>query len=362
MARKRRHRGDGSIVKLKSGSFRAFVSVTGPDGRHRISKAFPTREEAQAWKNDQLARGKPTAAGTVGDWLTTWLELHKARVGPATYRTDRQTAERHLRPALGSVRLRDLDALRIERWLAGLQTAGVSQNERHKAGKTLRNVLFAAVRANLIPSNPMHGRIRVPGQPKPKARWLTPEELARVLAAADDLGHGTMFRLWLELGLRPGELIGLRWDDYDPDRGTVEITRSIELGTNQVVPPKTPRDAPLPLSRPVRDQLEVYRAGRRSGVMFPTSTGWHWWAGNFWDHVWRPVMQRAKVKAGRYVLRHTCASLLISRGVNIVIVAKRLGHSNPAITLKVYAHAMPDDQHRAAEVWGKIFSESIGTR
>lgn len=349
---RRRGRGEGEVERLPSGSYRARVT-TGTDPatgkRLRESATFPTKQEALEWRAARLLAGA-SSAGTVGDWLTRWLALHRGTVSAGTYRTDRQTAERHLRPALGSLRLRGLTPLAVESWLAGLAAAGVSQGERHKAGKTLRNALNAAVRAELLPRNPMERRVRVPAAPRPKTRSLTPDELARVLAAADGAGRGAMFRVWVELGLRPGELIGLRWEDYDGE--SVAVERTVEYTTGKVRPPKTPRVAPLPLSPATRAMLDAIR--RPAGVMFGTKTGKHYWPANFLDGVFRPVMRAARVRGNRYVLRHTCASVLLSNGVNILIVSQRLGHSSPAFTLRVYGHLMPHDQHRAAETWGSL--------
>lgn len=356
--KKRRGRGEGEVELLPSGNYRARVSgghetdpATGERTRVRESRTFPTKAEALEWRASRLLTGLATS-GTLGDWLNRWLELHAGRVSAGTVRTDAQTVERHLRPGLGGTKLRNLTPLAIESWLARMAANGTSQGERHKAGKTLRNALNAAVRAELLPRNPMEGRVRIPPAPRPKTRTLTPPELARLLEAAGAAGLGVMLRVWLELGLRPGELLGLRWEDYEPSDGTIAIVRTIEYTTGEPRPPKTPRERPLPLSDPTRALLEAVR--RPAGVMFPTRTGKHWWPGNFLEHVWRPLCKSATVPARRYVVRHTAASLMLSNGVNILVVSKRLGHSNPAFTLRVYGHLMPDDQAKAAAMWGEL--------
>ena len=352
MAKKRRGRGEGEVELLPSGHYRARVTrgIDPKTGKRiRESATFPTKQEALEWRAQRLLTGL-ASAGTLGDWLTRWLEFHETRTSAVTLRTDRQTAERHLRPGLGAIKLRSLSPLVIEGWLAKLAADGVSPNERHKAGKTLRNCLNAAVRFEVLPRNPMSGRVKVPPAPRPKTRSLTPEELSRVLAAADDAGWGVMFRVWVELGLRPGEVFGLRWEDYDGECITVE--RTVEYTTGKTRPPKTPRVAPLPLSRDTRTRLDTVR--RPGGVMFPTSTGKYWWPGNFLEEVFRPIMQAAGVRGTRYVLRHTSATLALSNGVSLRVVSERLGHSSPAFTLKVYSHALPNDQHRAAEVFDRL--------
>ena len=356
MAKKRRGRGEGEVELLPSGHYRARVTrgIDPKTGKRiRESATFPTKQEALEWRAQRLLTGL-ASAGTLGDWLTRWLEFHETRTSAVTLRTDRQTAERHLRPGLGAIKLRSLSPLVIEGWLAKLAADGVSPNERHKAGKTLRNCLNAAVRFELLPRNPMAGRVKVPPAPRPKTRSLTPEELSRVLAAADAAGWGVLFRVWVELGLRPGELVGLRWEDYDPNRGTVAVVRTVEYTTGKTRPPKTPREGPLPLCPATRRMLDGIRGSDPAGPMFPAPEGGHWWPNAFLNGVFRPVMEAAGVRGTRYCLRHTCASLALANGASIVSVSKRLGHSTPAFTLRIYAHAMPTDQDRIAALWGTI--------
>lgn len=366
MGRKRLRRspGEGGIEELKSGSFRATWKGHDANGSPvRERRTFAEIDDARRWLAGKKLAGAVARPGTLNEWLTTWLELHAARVGPGGLRNDRQIVERYIRPALGGLKLSDLDSLRIERWLAGMLAAGERQGNRSKAGKVLRNALNAAVRSGVLPTNPMHGRVRVPSMPKAKTRSLNPEEFGRLLTAADMLEHGAMFRLWVELGLRPGELLGLHWEDYQPADGTVQIVRTVELTRNEPKPPKTSRDGRLPLSADTRARVEAYRAGRVEDVMFPGPKGGYYLAVTFLRKVWWPVLKAAGLpRVTRYIMRHTCASLLLNRGVNIVVIAKRLGHADPAMTLKTYSHLMPDDQSKASAIWSEILAGPAGPR
>lgn len=359
---KRRPKGEGSYEELRSGSLRAYApGANGKKGPRKTFPPGPTRDEdARRWVARQIAAGgRAAAAGTLGDWLTTWLELQAARVSAASFAADRQTIEKHVRP-LGKTRLSQLDALTVERWLARLKAAGVTQCERHKAGKCLRKCLTLAVQYGSLPANPFgRGGARVPPAPKTRARAMTYEETGRLLAAADRLGWGVYCRVGLELGLRPSELLALRWEDFDPARREISVVRSLEIVSTAEVPPKTARAGPLPLSRRTAAALDERRAGRTEGVMFPAPRGRYWMAKHFRPRVWAKITAAAGFAEvpPRNILRHTCASVLLSRGESILVVARRLGHSNPATTLKIYAHMMPGDQERAAAVWGDVLDE-----
>lgn len=356
MGKKRRGRGEGGLEQLPSRNWRAVHAKVVNGKLERSSKTFPTKPEAQRWLAAQQEHAKPIPAGTLGQWLDVWLPLHRTKWQPATVRGDRKLIDRWIRPRLASVKLRDMDALSVEKWLAGLAEAGASRTTRHNAGKVLRKILAAAVKAGLIPVNPFTGRVKLPSPSRPKTTSLTEDEARRLVNAGDELGpyESAAVRVWLELGLRPEEFIALRWEDYDPLTGLVAITRAIEYHSPLPTPSKTPRVRPLPLSPETRAALERHRGGKVVGWMFPSPTGRSWWQANFRRQVWDVIVERAGIRCLPKTVRHTTATLLLRAGVSIRAVAERLGHTDPAMTLRCYAHALPDDQDRAAAAWGKM--------
>lgn len=189
---KRRGRGEGSIEELKNPTrFRVTLSfgvdpATGK--RRKASKTFRTKKDALDWRDRQRRDGYG-AAGTLGDWLTSWLELHKAHAAPQNYRADRQTVEKHVRPALGAVKLAKLSPLDCRRFLAGLKATGVSPNECHKAGRVLRKLLNAAADADVLPRSPM-ARVKLPPKPQTERRSLTDAEVTALFDAARPAGAG----------------------------------------------------------------------------------------------------------------------------------------------------------------------------
>lgn len=346
---KRRSKGEGSIEKLPSGSYRAIVSRMVNGRRVRTSKTFKRQSDAIAWRDKAKAEG-PAATGTVGEWLTTWLELHKAKTSPSNFKTDRQTAERHLRPHLDTYRLRDLSALRIEQWLAMLKNNGISQSERHKAARTLRKCLNAAVLANQLPHSPMRGRVKVPRRPDADTHSLTAEEMTRVIRAAIEMGVEAQFRLWFDTGMRPAELIGLQWQDWNP-QGFVHIRRAVCRVTGELKQTKTKRSKRiLDVSPSTTAAMNAYRPAdwQPERPIFPAARGGHWWGVNHAKELVQPVVERAGAKCTPYTVRHTCATLLLRAGIPLKVVSERLGHEDVATTLRCYAHVLEGDQARAA--------------
>ena len=360
MAKRRTAKGRGQVEELPSGKFRAVHSgvhvVGGVRKRVRATASFATRKEAWAWLDGH--RGSPVAATTVGEWLTRWLELQAGAVTPKSLVGDRQKVRYFLRPAFDPVRLRDLDSAAVAAWLARLKAAGVSDSARHGAGACLRKCLNAAVAHKALAANPMAGAVRLPAPHRAEKAAMTAAEVVRVVAAADGLGVGYAVRLWLDAGLRPGEMFALDWADLDAAAGTVTVRKALDGTTNEVKAAKTPKSRrTLPLSRPTLDALAAARPPG-GGVLLPNGSGGRWWAQNFAREVGVPLFAAAGVAGkgyDRYTFRHTMASLLLSAGVSVLVVSRRLGHSRASITLDTYGHMLPGDAERAADAMGAIF-------
>ena len=349
MGKKRAAKGDGSVEPLPNGTFRAAVSRTVNGKRVRSSKVFARASDAHAWRRKQVEQG-PVGAGTVGEWVAMWLPLFKDRASPSNYRTDHQTSHAHITPRLGAVRLRDLTPLRVQQWFAAMTGDEVSQGERHKAGRTLRKILNAAVDAHVLPASPM-ARLTIPRRPEPDTAALTLDELRRLVSAAKGLGREALFAFWADTGLRPAEMFGLKWKDWNPREGVIRVSRAVDALTGKLKETKTRQSRrAIPVGPTNARLVEDYRAGRATddAPIFPAPEGGHWWHSNFNDHVFQPVIAVAKLTLTPYTLRHTMATLQLQAGTSIKVVSERLGHTDIATTLRSYAHVLPGMQAAAA--------------
>lgn len=330
---------------LPSGRWRATLPGPRVAGS---SKTFATKDDALRWLRGQADKPKPVGS-TLGDWLDGWLLTHKAGVAPQSFRRDRQTVDAHLAP-LRDVRFRDLTKVRVERWLAQLHTDGVSPSERKRAAVVLRKVLNAAVAAEVIPASPM-ARVKIPKHRPAEVRALDAGQAGHLCWVAGSFGWEAAYRLWIDAALRPGELLGLHRDDFDAGNGTISVRRSLDHVEHAVRDPKTPRSRrTLPLSARTAELLRDHVSNSTGKVMFADAVGGYLRLSNFSKNVFRPVAAAAEVPwITPYTLRHTAATILLSAGVSLRTVADRLGHEDPALTLRTYAHALPNDQKRAAE-------------
>jgi hypothetical protein len=136
--------------------------------------------------------------------------------------------------------------------------------------------------------------------------------------------------------VRFGELAGLMWSDFDSESGRVIIRRQRSGLTGELTTPKTRAgirwiDLPAGLAEELRT---AHRLRTKGEFIFPLDER------NFRSRVWHGNLRRAGLRAVRiHDARHTHASLLIAAGADVAAVSRRLGHSNPAITLTTYSHA-----------------------
>ncbi len=170
---------------------------------------------------------------------------------------------------------------------------------------------------------------------------LTREEAARLVEAAVEEPFGAAYVLAVTVGLREGELLGLRWDDIDLDRRTLRVRGNVTSGldgSRHVTAPKTVASR-RDLTLPVVAVEALGRTARTSDLVWPSPAGGPVRAPTFVS-AWKAARERAGIPPVTFhALRHTAATLALKDGSPAHDVARMLGHSTVATTLRVYAHA-----------------------
>lgn len=363
---KRRGRGEGSIEELASGQWRAFLSA-GLDGnrkRIRLSKTADTKREALDWlraRQAESAKGVLAIAGqmTVGDWLGRWLDLKRAKVEPETWNWYERRVRLHLAPTIGQIRIAKLDKLAVEKMHSDLTERGTSPSEQYKAATTLRAALAEAIQAGIISTN-MAKRVKKPKVVRREMFCLDQSQARSLLAAVRGDRLECLYALALDTGMRPGEMFALHWPEVDLKAGTVYVRQTLEeiSGIHRLKLPKTAKGRrKIPLAPRTVMALELHRKKMKAekrdvatGVVFCDSKGGFLRLSNFHRASFHPARKRAGLPHFRpYDLRHTSATLLLSRDVNIRVVSERLGHESIEITLKHYGHCLPCMVSRAPQ-------------
>ncbi|GLW72106.1 hypothetical protein Kpho02_44050 [Kitasatospora phosalacinea] len=335
-------------------------------------------------------------------YLTYWLEnvaVHHLR--ETTHARYTACANQYLIPGLGKKKLAKLTAKDVRTWLNQLRTTcqccarGIDAARDQPrccatgtcCGKrlspltlayihsVLKSALEHAVREEEIPRN-VARNVRT-GTPRPRRfEPLTADEARTFLAAAQDHRLHALFELALRTGLRKGELLGLRWEDFDLDASTASIRRTLQrtrTGGLTTLPTKTVSSerrialpAPCLLSlRTHRKQqaLEKEKAGAGwvdSGHVFTRPDGHPIEPATLTRH-FNALLRRARLRQIRFHdLRHSTATLLLEQGVELVVIKELLGHAHIGVTATVYAHVRLRLQRDAIDLLGRTLGGASG--
>lgn len=313
---------------------------------------FKTKAEAQAaWKAytpPPITKGSEKDKTPFITVCNAYLESQRNRVKHSSY-VERECRLKKIIPYFEGIYLQDIKPLDILNWQATLNDYSATYIGTLRG--QLSSVLLFGERYFDIPS--VMRKVE-PFRKPPKAqklRFWTEEEFRRFMDALPE--EKTVYRLFFRflyvMGCRKGEALALEWKDLDKKKKTISITKSLtEKGKNgrEITSPKNEssiRTLDLP-QRLFEDMVNFQKENANSVYIFGGQTPL---ATSPIDRLWHETTAKAGLPKIRiHDLRHSCASLLISRGISIVAVSKRLGHSDTEQTLNTYAHLLPRDAER----------------
>lgn len=303
---------------------------------------------------------------TVNAYLDQWLETAKSKLGERTLQDYTLVLKRYIRPTLGTLRLNKLTSLAIQGVYSNMQARGLSARTVRYAHTVLSSALTQAVKWRLLTVNPAKA-VDLPKNTQLKEMHaLTPEEATRFLDAAAMDRWGILFTFALVTGMRPGEILALRWRDVDFEAGTVIVRRALVTlkGKHTFAEPKTARSRrTIPISASMVKDLQQHKADQAveratagacwedGDLVFASGDGTPLNERNLVQRHFKPILEAAGLpkKVRMYDLRHTCATLLLSQEVNPKVVSERLGHASITLTLDTYTHVLPTMQREAAD-------------
>ncbi|MFF0623596.1 tyrosine recombinase XerC [Streptomyces sp. NPDC004296] len=390
---------NGKATRIKTDrhgtGLRYRARYIGPDGTEK-SKSFRDGQKrlAEKWLSNieaDMSRGEyvdPRASRiTFRQYAEKWLKSLEA--DPTTLESMTSQLTRHAYPYLGTRPLGSFKPEHIREWTAELKTAGIQGTYAQVIYANVRAALSAAVDDGHLTRNPCSARSVKP--PAAELKRLVPWSAQRVFTVQRALPerYQAMVDLGAGCGLRQGEILGIAVDAIDFDSDTLHVGQQLKLSRSKPVfaPPKAGKLRDVPLPGPVADALRAHmkrfppmeitlpwKAADGPSVtkrlIFTAQGGNHVWRPSLNEEAWKPALAAAGVipvpedkrdgyqaarEHGMHALRHFYASALLDGGENIKAVSEYLGHSNAALTLRIYAHLMPSSKERTRAAIATVY-------
>ncbi len=374
--RKNPNRAGTDARKRSDGRYETRATLNTPTGRRRVSFYGATAEEANNKKFQALAdqaRGilfSDPGRLTVGEYISSWLtDTARYQVSEGTFERYERTCRNHLVPFFGRLKLRELGAAHVRSFKAQKIDEGLNPNTVGVMQGVLSTALNQAVDDSLIPSNPASRVKKAVKREQAPMRSLSQEEASRLLRAAEGTQDEALLTLALRTGMRQGELAALRWEGVElAGKPYITVMRSADTRTKtRVSTTKTGKERKIHIGPRTVEVLKAHRARQleermaasswaNPSLVFPNTRG----KIRRRDSVMRSL-RRFLEEAGLPVevrfhdLRHTAGTLALRQGVPLHTVSKMLGHSDPAMTLRRYAHVLEDMREDAARAMDELF-------
>jgi integrase len=373
---KRRGHGEGSIHLRDDGRWCAVIDLGIINGKRKRKYIYgetrkAVQEQLRALQREQEAGVRLDAARqSVKQFLERWIaDSIRPHRRPKTVDSYVQIVQLYLVPAIGHHALSALTPAHVQSMINALHAGGGRRGQPLSAQtishirSVLRKALGQAVKWGLVARN-VATLVEMPEIKGHAITPLSPQQAQALLAAVRGYRLEALYRVALSLGLRKGEIIGLRWTDIDLDLGVLRVAQAIQRTSQGLTTdaPKTRRGVrtlllPEPLvlalcEHRARLELERREAGalwNEHDLAFPSDCGTPLEPRNLSRHFKAMLSKAGLPETIRFHdLRHSCATLLIAQGVHPRVVMEILGHSQISVTMNTYSHVLPETQREAA--------------
>lgn len=380
---KKRPSGDGLIRKRKDGRWEGrIVAGHKKDGRPIYRAVFAEKQSELIPKlhelKEQYAGANLTedSCMTLGEWLERWMEEYKRPIlRPNTYIGYSKDIANHILPYLGHKKLTQLKTAEIQKHYNRLLETGRLKNNKKRKGLAnatvrgihmiLREALDSAVREGLIPKNPADGT-NPPKVSRQEKQVLTKDQIETFMKLIEgDEEWYDFFYTEIMTGMRQGEICGLRWEDFDKEKKTLRVARSVDFVNKELVvgEPKIDdgkRTICLPDS--LWRLLNERRQGACSEWIFPEllKTERPLNPGKAYRQLKKLLKKGGLPDIRFHDLRHTFTSHAANSGIAPKTLSEIVGHTKASFTLDTYAHVTSDMQKNAANIVNNYITDILG--
>lgn len=383
---------DGVIKRGKTWYYviRVKDPTTGTS-RPRWVGGFPTEDDAKEARDEgrvQARRSEYVDRNeiTVTEFLDIWIEDHAMEVKPGTLEDYRAGIRLYITPFIGKMRLQAVRPATITKLYRDLLTKGSKNGKPLKVSTVththaiLRRAFRDAVLVHeYINSSPVEKAKRPRPEIKPPGTIWTAAQLRTFLTLAKEHRLFAFLHLAAYTGARRGELLNLRWSNIDLDGKQITISGSVGIVDGQRLEGSTKSGRTRIVT--IDDTTVTVHKDHQKAQQAEKDRLGDDWQGENDDHVFLtawggPIYPTTATNLPRKLieahnktaadklpiirlhdLRHLHATMLLLAGVPVHVVAARLGHADPAITLRVYAHVIRSAETAAADIFAQTMND-----
>lgn len=370
-------RGEGSVFQRTDGRWVASIPLG--DGKKKTEYYDDKRSAERARRRmlHELETGRlVTGKGPLlGEYLDYWLGIQRETLKASTYSMYYRFLMKRVTPALGQMKLQNLTGDMFQSLYVTWRKEEMAATTIRMIHTILKRAFDDAVRWKKISFNPVRDA-DPPRVPRRDMQVLDISQSQKLL----EFAKGTKFDCLLHialLGLRKGEILGLRWQDIDFERKELRISRALSYIHNPdtghygfvIDEPKTASSRrTLSLPKFIINSLHEHRMSQQEkqsrspewsdlNLVFCTGTGSYLNPQNIADDFDRLLSKAGLPDIRFHDLRHSAATIWIALGVNPKVIQELLGHSDISTTLRIYSHVLPPMQQQVVDQLDALFGE-----
>jgi len=343
----------------------------------KVESGFDTKRQAEKALRERITELDNSFANkvercTLEVYLKEWVESYcKPRLARNTLNGYQVNIDKHIVPYIGSIPLYKLQPSDISNLYKKLSEKGLSSTSILYVHNVLRKSLNCAVKQRVLTSNVIN-YVDAPLKAKFKAAVLSSDEISKLLDTTKSTEIYIPVLLAITLGLRRGEILGLKWSDIDWQLKSISIQRTATFYKDEFVlsDVKTQNsNRTLLLADSVISELNIHKDKQRifaenfgagfnsENLVICRADGKPMTSSALNKHYKAALEQAGLPNIRFHDLRHTNATLMLKQNIPAKIVSSMLGHSTIAITLDTYSHVLTDMQKPAVDVIEKMLKK-----
>lgn len=311
-------------------------------------RGFSTKKEALEWEREYLLKSNGDEEMLFSSLVEIYFEDVKLRYKPSTYSQREATINKWILPFFKNMRLSEIDLNVIRKWQNFILQQKLKATSKNAVNIHLKVILDYGKKYLNLTKTPMLDSTIAKITEKTEKVIITEEQLEILLLKETNELYKSIMIVLFWTGMRIGELIALKFDDIDFEKKKIRINKSITrlkrkniLGTTKTLTSNRIIDINDVVINTLKE-IKEKTYGLDSNI-FPVNQQ------SFFYHI-RKLGKRCGIEnIGLHTFRHSHATYLFSKGVNILLISKRLGHTNISTTLNVYTHIMQEMEWQLLE-------------